>query len=351
MNSSTGEVLNRDTIGAFGFYPAAVVNVSILLSALNAEAKRETYAIDCSIYFCAVRYNASFAQGLFQENVDWEYDPTNENTASFDSDLTFTAPATFVPTQEATTFTVNGLRIRALRTYLTALLAGDVKGDAQKMTYSSDAIEALYSSVAVHQRSSYNGLLSSIYSLATGPSIDIRTNPGGPADVVVGTAWQDATYVRVRWGWLILPLILEVIGAFSLVSTIFLSIRSGTPVWKSSLLGPLFLGLPSGAPTDAGRESSASTVYDELSHGAYSLEQMENKAKQIRIGVRKDEAGRYSLSKHANIEIPTMDEQLQQILEPGLHLMVFLGRALVMKSLTRFRDGRDDATAASSMSK
>ncbi|KAK4207276.1 hypothetical protein QBC37DRAFT_98918 [Rhypophila decipiens] len=51
------------------------------------------------------------------------------------------------------------------------------------------------------------------------------------------------TYIRVRWQWLILPILETVLTAGMLIITIVVDRRSGYPLLKSSSLGLLFYGL------------------------------------------------------------------------------------------------------------
>jgi hypothetical protein len=56
-----------------------------------------------------------------------------------------------------------------------------------------------------------------------------------------GTVWTSEAIVHVRWLWMILPIILEVLTLIFLLSTILQSHKCGLPGWKSSTL-PLIQG-------------------------------------------------------------------------------------------------------------
>lgn len=75
-------------------------------------------------------------------------------------------------------------------------------------------------------------------------SNQMRANVGGDnanLTMLVGTAYAQETYIRVRWGWVILPLGETLLSAVFLVVTIVLS--RDTPLFKGSVLAFLVHGL------------------------------------------------------------------------------------------------------------
>ncbi|KAM7211818.1 Protein of unknown function (DUF3176) domain containing protein [Rhypophila decipiens] len=63
------------------------------------------------------------------------------------------------------------------------------------------------------------------------------------ATTINGKALITETYIRVRWQWLILPILETVLTACLLAITIMVDRRSGYPLLKNSSLGLLFYGL------------------------------------------------------------------------------------------------------------
>lgn len=59
-------------------------------------------------------------------------------------------------------------------------------------------------------------------------------------ETVSGYANSMETYVRVRWQWMILPVVLELSSCVLLISTIFHSRRKKIPTWKSSILAIIY---------------------------------------------------------------------------------------------------------------
>lgn len=62
-------------------------------------------------------------------------------------------------------------------------------------------------------------------------------------DTIRGYAYTEESYVRVRWQWLILPALLELVSVVLLILTIIYSRREDVPLWKSSILALMYHGV------------------------------------------------------------------------------------------------------------
>ncbi|KAI1406900.1 hypothetical protein F5Y13DRAFT_144268 [Hypoxylon sp. FL1857] len=60
---------------------------------------------------------------------------------------------------------------------------------------------------------------------------------------VPGTETAMEVFVRVRWGWIILPVILQLAAMVFVCATVASSKSQGLPDWKSSPLAVLFFGM------------------------------------------------------------------------------------------------------------
>ena len=63
------------------------------------------------------------------------------------------------------------------------------------------------------------------------------------SEPVFGQRSVTDTYVRIRWAWLVLPIVLTALSLAFLLMTIWTTHRSDTKVWKSSSLALLYHGL------------------------------------------------------------------------------------------------------------
>jgi len=102
------------------------------------------------------------------------------------------------------------------------------------------------------------------------------------ATFMTGKAFAEETYIRVRWQWLIFPLMETLLTAALLVVTIILDRRSGYPLLKASALGLLFHGLEGWVPGDLKDHKAA----------VETAEGLEGVAMDIRVRFISDEAGK-----------------------------------------------------------
>jgi hypothetical protein len=72
----------------------------------------------------------------------------------------------------------------------------------------------------------------------------------GPNTTSIRQAQVPDVYVRVRWAWLSLPLMMVVFGVLFLAISIMFSLRPGRHVWKSSTLATIFHKLDGWTPDE-----------------------------------------------------------------------------------------------------
>jgi hypothetical protein len=58
-----------------------------------------------------------------------------------------------------------------------------------------------------------------------------------------GIVWQQQSIITIQFAWLALPLVLILLSAILLVSTVLMARSSAVPVWKSSPLPFLYHGI------------------------------------------------------------------------------------------------------------
>ena len=80
---------------------------------------------------------------------------------------------------------------------------------------------------------------------------------------VPGYVITSQTYVSVRWEWLILPIVLEVLGLLVLSVAMLMSSRRTVPLWKASVLPLLYHGFEHGGPETAVSISNMESLAEE----------------------------------------------------------------------------------------
>jgi hypothetical protein len=98
------------------------------------------------------------------------------------------------------------------------------------------------------------------------------------ATLLTGEVFASETYIDVRWGWLVLPLIETILATMVLLSSITISWRG--PLWKSSAIAPYLHPLK-------GWDEKDLVVKGYESSGA-----MERLVKEMNVSLDEDENGR-----------------------------------------------------------
>lgn len=80
--------------------------------------------------------------------------------------------------------------------------------------------------------------------LHPGPSV--YGTPENLVNLVPGTVWGQKVFVRVRWAWFSLPILLNFVAILFLALTAYATRRQHLPLWKSSTLAMLYHGLAEG---------------------------------------------------------------------------------------------------------
>jgi hypothetical protein len=205
----------------------AILNFSSLsVDTTNASA------LDCILYFCGKIYHSSVAYGHFEEITEAIVHAGNvENGLR----LTVNISASLLSSGKPETFLVDDLSVGVINAYLALLLQGDAYYVATYsppfVNYSSDMLQALYNNPDINQ---------TITNLATSMGNYVRLKGGS---FTSGTTEKMETYIHVRWLWLVLPFSLEALALLTLIATAILSNSRGIPIWKCSVLAPMFHGV------------------------------------------------------------------------------------------------------------
>ena len=100
----------------------------------------------------------------------------------------------------------------------------------------------------LHQVNGDDNVTSTFDKIATALTNVIRQGPNTTS--ITGQAQALDVYVRVRWAWLSLPLMMVVFGVLFLAISIMFSSRPGRHVWKSSTLATIFHRLDGWTPDE-----------------------------------------------------------------------------------------------------
>ncbi|KAJ5907650.1 hypothetical protein N7495_000332 [Penicillium taxi] len=242
MNATTDESLELVKLDTTDITP--IINFTAITAAGYGVPPRIS-ATECTLYFCVQTYNSSVSNGQLSENIISTKATTNASYSAFsEENFAITPEKCYTngtvyddPSKypKKCVYNVNWLSRLAMSNSLDSLLKGT--GSlfvSNRPRWDSDTLEALYGLYG-----NYTDINLVFQSLASSLTVNARSNVC--TSDVRGKAWSVESFVRVRWGWFILPIIVVVLSVIFLMVTI--AHTRNQYIWKSSPLALLFSGL------------------------------------------------------------------------------------------------------------
>ena len=238
-------------------------------------------ATECKMYWCVNTYNSSVYKNTFEEFlVASKPMSTNLTGAGNWNQLGF-----YYKANDTTYVVADGVQA-SIQGYLEAAIFPNgtalLSTSHYNMAYSSDIISRLFHAAAPtwlyddHIGQYTQGIANLMDNIAQTMTTNVRTTSSGSGPSFDGIAWEELTYIHVRWAWLALPLALDLLAMVFLLGVIIQSIRTKTEPWKSSQLVTIFRG------------SSLRDLTDFGSPGG--LVEMNNVAKTVKISLQESES-------------------------------------------------------------
>nr|OQO22301.1 hypothetical protein B0A51_10216 [Rachicladosporium sp. CCFEE 5018] len=211
-------------------------------------------ALECALYVCVESVvNAGVTNGTFSSG-----NATSENSLSATYDTRYTLPPsniielgtgiTLVSSGSSGRFVVNSTALSDVSSAIMSLFTQPGSGTALNIPLFARSYSQWMN---LHWtlpdfKSGYPALPANILdSVGTAVSNSMRSERMADSFeslVVTGTTWSNATYIHVRWLYLIYPAVVIVLAASFVLGTAIQTKRSKVPVWKSSTLATVYHG-------------------------------------------------------------------------------------------------------------
>ncbi|KAI4197274.1 MAG: hypothetical protein LQ350_006047 [Teloschistes chrysophthalmus] len=210
----------------------SVLRFSSLISKKVSDPN-DVYAVECSMFYCVGKYNASVSNGIADQQMlgSWRND---SNRLDVESDIILNPPSSFTnESDQDESFRVTHIAAAAINSFMTKSFTGSGGINNGGSAFSSDIMQALYDTSNLTRR---------IDNLATSMSNSIRGQDDHVFDPAYGIAWTKETYVHVRWGWFAFPITLVSLASLFLAGIMLETSHRDIQVWKSSNIALLFHG-------------------------------------------------------------------------------------------------------------
>lgn len=248
------------TVWALGVPPSRYSDVLKIRKANRSNTDPLMVAYSCSLYFCLQAYNATSADGIFEEKLVGSWDRMNQNgpnpfhmvnwePGKPQPTWTFVDVPDTMNLANASAFVVDFESRHVLAEAITTGIGGTVGlnglnnmptfqslSNSSVSTNDAAAVQALWMAA-----NSTATMSSKIQAIADSFTAYMRTELAAPPDgTYAPTTSRDAIFVVVRWPWLAYPLSLLLVGHLFFAATLFQTSRRAVRPWKSQRL-PLLL--------------------------------------------------------------------------------------------------------------
>ncbi|KAH1329669.1 hypothetical protein KXX47_006693 [Aspergillus fumigatus] len=229
-------------------------------SAITTSGKTmppQVTAMECAFYFCVSTHRAIVRRGDLTE----ESFPTTTISNYSTNNFTMNAVASAQPclNDGQCHYAINWLSILAMRNTISPLVSGfGMLPVSNRPYFTSDTLRALYGGSG--NLTQINGTFASIAAALTANARN-RVCQGA----VLGDAWTNVSYIRIRWLWMLLPIVLVVLSILFFIVTIVHT--RNQYIWKSSPLALLCADLQidgSAQPLQSGKIDPDHKRLDEM---------------------------------------------------------------------------------------
>lgn len=237
-----------------------------------SDLKPKVY--ECVLFFCIKTYSAAVESGRYTENVTTTWpDPHYkfEKFPDFSSVNEVTGPgsfgiknATMALPETRNRYNIDSFTFSLLRNWLYWLLLRTSMSSYNDMGENlQDVGEAIYA-IQREGDDTVDGGAANRVAGRMADSLTLAIRGLAKEDTAArGDALENRTFVRARWYFAILPIVLVVCTLFFMTITLAITVRQGVPVWKSSALATLAHGLQ-----DDARVSIMADKLDVIEHKA-----------------------------------------------------------------------------------
>jgi hypothetical protein len=235
INPGSKSILDSPAVGGS--------SVDMLIADFNivgstGQALANPTATECALWFCLQAMEIEQEAGCQTTNVTHSWNQASSPSDSSDA-YTFTSvPLSFNAGTDSNNFNVSKSTFDAYVSYFDSSMNGSVASSDDGHSFSSDYAQAIWLS--------FDSLDSWIQRVATSMTNYVRVFGSDrlaspPAmSTYDGTAYENETFIQIRWPWLGFPAAMVLGSLLYLIATIVQASGSGAHIWKNDPL-PLLL--------------------------------------------------------------------------------------------------------------
>jgi hypothetical protein len=221
---------------------------------------------DCVLSVCARKYRADVQQGNFAETIEQSFMNESLWTPAFETEgVTITIPGSSLLSGRDEVFRMPFPTQTSLQGFVAGnIFAAPDEGSMEIIAIDNDQLQ----STSDWMQAIYEHGISKVPDTLERFAISLTNHMRQQGVPATGTAKKEQTFIKVRWAWLILPLILEALAVAFLTGAIVKTVKGDVPAWKASALALVFHGP---APDDAWMDTLPRYTVGEMERSARVL--------------------------------------------------------------------------------
>lgn len=208
-----------------------------IVAASIHSSKTNSTGYECALWACMKAYDTSMSDGHLKQNIlsIWNETRLEKATNAHLEEYVFVNIPEDMNTLEHSRQSITTRAVGAIRSFMDELTDGWYQDSSGVVNFSSDWAEAMHD--ALPDMSGW------IQRLAVSLSNEFRRN-GKTEDrnniKYEGSATKMASFVKVKWFWMIYPPVCLTVSMYYLFATILAGVRDDVAIWKGDSMPMLF---------------------------------------------------------------------------------------------------------------
>lgn len=217
-----------------------ILNVEAIGMPFNQRTWNESLisAQECALWYCVQSYDINITNNVLSQTVieTWNTTAPMPAIVAANYNITFSGMPESMNILPNSEYKVMDVSRNAASMFLGSVFKGQVNGGLEGTIYSTDWIEAVWAGWGTE-----SNMEQMISNLARSMTNNIRsTSPASSSPEYEGTAFHNQVFVKVRWRWMVLPIILVICSVIFLITSIWQTADSSVNAWRSNAVPLLF---------------------------------------------------------------------------------------------------------------
>ena len=215
----------------------AYLSVFEAVAASDHRSKTNSTGFECALWVCMEAYDTSMNDGHLSQKtiVIWNETQLQEETNAHLQEYVFVNVPKEMNTLEHSRHSVSARAVKAIRNFMDTLTDGWYEDIGGSVNFSSDWVEAMHDARTAMPLWMEGLTLSLSNEFRQNGDLEDERNTK-----YEGSATKLASFVKVKWFWMIYPPLCLVVSIYYLLATILASVRDDVAIWKGDSMPMLF---------------------------------------------------------------------------------------------------------------